>query len=136
MSVNKVILVGRLGKDPELRYTQSGTANAKFPVATDRKYRNKEGEWIEETEWHNIKVWGTQAENCEKFLSKGREVFIEGRINTDQYEDRDGNKRYWTEIVAMRVQFLGGASAPDRPRTNGAAPPASEPVYADADIPF
>lgn len=106
--VNKAIIVGNLGRDPELRYTQSGTPVAKLNVATTRRY-TKGQEMVEETEWHRITVWGKQAEMCEKFLSKGRQVYVEGRLKTSAYEDkRDGIKRYSTEIVAENVQFLGG----------------------------
>ncbi len=108
MSVNKVILVGNLGSDPELRYTQGGQAVANFNIATNERWTDKGGETQERTEWHKIVVWGRQAENCEKYLSKGRQVYIEGRLQTRDWEDRDGNKRYTTEIVAQNVQFLSG----------------------------
>jgi single-strand DNA-binding protein len=106
--VNKVILVGNLGKDPELSYTQSGTARCTFSMATTESYSNNAGERQERVEWHNIVVWGKQGESVSKFLQKGRQVFIEGRIQTRSYDDKDGNKRYITEINAMRVVFLGG----------------------------
>ncbi len=105
-SVNKAIIVGNLGRDPEVRYTQSGQAVANFPVATT--WRGRENEGQEHTDWHNIVVWGRQAESCGQYLSKGRQVYIEGSIRSRNYEDKDGNKRYITEIVAQRVQFLGG----------------------------
>lgn len=108
-SVNKAILIGNLGKDPEVRYTSGGQAVCHFPIATSEKWKNKNtGDWDERTEWHNIVVWGKQAELCKEYLSKGRTVFIEGRIQTRSWEDKDGNKRYTTEIVAMTVRFLGG----------------------------
>lgn len=115
MSVNKVILVGNLGSDPELRYTQGGHAVANFNIATNERWTDKEGKTNERTEWHKIVVWGRQAENCEKYLSKGRQVFIEGRLQTRDWEDKDGNKRFTTEIVANNVQFLssGGPGAHD-----------------------
>jgi len=105
--VNKVILVGNLGKDPEVRFTPNGQAIAKFPIATTEKWRDQQGQMQERTEWHNIVVWGKQAETCGQYLAKGRQVFIEGRIQTRNYDDKDGNKRYITEIVAQNVRFLG-----------------------------
>lgn len=107
-SVNKAILIGNLGKDPELRYTPGGQAVASFPLATSEKWKDKEGVMQDKTEWHNIVVWGRQAETAKEYLAKGRQVYIEGRIQTRSWDDKDGNKRYTTEIVAMRVQFLGG----------------------------
>ncbi|MBI3247985.1 MAG: single-stranded DNA-binding protein [Deltaproteobacteria bacterium] len=107
-SVNKVILVGNLGKDPEVRYTPGGQAVAKFPVATTDNWTDQGGQRQEKTEWHNVVVWGKQAENCGQYLAKGRQVYLEGSIRSRSYDDRDGNKRYITEVVAQRVQFLGG----------------------------
>lgn len=107
-SVNKAILIGNLGKDPELRYTPSGQAVASFPLATTERYKDKDGNWQERTDWHNIVVWGRQGETTKEYLSKGRSAYIEGRIQTRSYDDRDGNKKWITEIVASRVQFLGG----------------------------
>ena len=103
--VNKAILLGNLGKDPEVRYTQSGSAVANFSLATTRAYKQGE-EWKEETEWHNIVVFGRTAERCSEYLQKGSQVYLEGRIQTRKWEDRDGNTRYTTEIVASDVQFL------------------------------
>ncbi len=105
MSVNKVILVGNLGKDPELRYTPSGAAVATFSLATTNPFKDKEGN--KQTEWHNIVAWRQLAEICGKYLHKGKQVYIEGRIQTRSYDDRDGNKRYITEIVADQMQMLG-----------------------------
>jgi single-strand DNA-binding protein len=105
--VNKAIILGRLGRDPELRYMQSGQPVCKLNIATSRKYTNKNNEMIEETEWHRVSVWGKQAEHCNNFLTKGREVYVEGRLRTSSY-DKDGQKHYTTEIVADTVQFLGG----------------------------
>jgi len=107
-SVNKAILIGNLGKDPELRYTPSGQAVASFPLATTERYKDKDGNWQERTDWHNIVVWGRQGETAKEYLTKGRSAYIEGRIQTRSYDDRDGNKKWITEIVANRVQFLGG----------------------------
>lgn len=106
--VNKAIIVGNLGRDPELRYTQGGSPVCQLSVATTRAYNNKNDERIEETEWHRIVVWGKQAEHCNNFLSVGRQVYVEGRIQTRSYHDKEGVKRYSTEIVADSVQFLGG----------------------------
>ncbi len=105
--VNKAIVVGRLGRDPEIRYSQQGTAVVNFSVATSEEWYDKaSGEKKERTQWHRIVVFGKQGENCEKFLSKGRQVYIEGRIQTSDYE-KDGQKHYVTDIVANTVQFLG-----------------------------
>jgi single-strand DNA-binding protein len=109
MSLNKVMLIGNLGKDPEVRYTQTGSAVANFSIATTEQWNDRDGKKQERTEWHNIVVWGKSAEHCGQYLSKGRQVFIEGSIRTRSYDDKSGNKRYITEIVAQRVQFLGGA---------------------------
>ena len=109
--VNKVILVGNLGKDPEVGYTQSGTALCKFSLATGESYVNNAGERQDKTEWHNIVVWGKQGENVGKYLSKGRQVYIEGKIQTRSWDDeKTGQKKYMTEINAQRVVFLGGRS--------------------------
>lgn len=104
--VNKVILLGNLGKDPEVRYTQSGSAVANFSLATTRAYKSGE-EWKEETEWHNIVVFGRTAERCGEYLQKGSQIFLEGRLQTRKWEDKEGNTRYTTEVVANDVQFLG-----------------------------
>ncbi|HKJ04066.1 MAG TPA: single-stranded DNA-binding protein [Geopsychrobacteraceae bacterium] len=109
MSVNKVILVGNLGKDPELRYTPSGAAVVTFSLATTERYKDRDGNRQEKTEWHNVVAWRQLAEICGKYLHKGKQVYIEGRIQTRNYDDRDGNKRYITEIVADQMQMLGRA---------------------------
>ncbi|PID37948.1 MAG: single-stranded DNA-binding protein [Proteobacteria bacterium] len=106
--VNKVILIGNLGADPELRYTSGNQAVADLRLATSRRWRDRNGEQQEDTQWHRVVVWGKQAEQCKEYLSKGRQVYIEGRLQTRQWEDRDGNKRYTTEVVAQTVQFLSG----------------------------
>ena len=108
MSVNKVILVGNLGKDPEMRYTAGGAAVATFSIATTERYKDRDGNRQEKTEWHNIVVWRQLAEICGKFLHKGKQVYIEGKIQTRSYDDRDGNKRYITEIVGDQMHMLGG----------------------------
>ena len=114
-SVNKALLVGNLGKDPEVRFTPSGRAMCRFPLATSEVWNTDAGKQ-ERTEWHNIVVWGKSAENCGQFLRKGRQVYVEGAIRSRSYDAKDGTKRYVTEIVTQRVQFLGGkptASTPD-----------------------
>ncbi len=106
-SVNKVILVGNLGKDPEVRFTPGGKAVCKFPLATTERWGTDDGRQ-ERTEWHNIVVWGRSAENCGQYLAKGRQIYLEGSLRSRSYDDKEGNKRYVTEIIAQRVQFLGG----------------------------
>ncbi len=107
MSVNKVILVGRLGRDPELRFTPGGQAVANFSIATDAVWKDRDGNKQTHTEWHRIVVWGPQAETCQKFLTKGREVFIEGEIRSRKYQDKSGVERTAYEIKAGDVRFLG-----------------------------
>jgi len=114
--VNKVILIGNLGRDPELRYTQSGQAVGNFTLATTENWTDKGGEKVERTEWHRIVTWGKLAEMCAQYLTKGRTVYIEGRLQTREWEDRDGHKRQTTEINAATVQFLGS------PRGEGSGP--------------
>jgi single-strand DNA-binding protein len=116
MSVNKVILVGNLGKDPEVRYTQTGSAVANFSIATSEQWNDRDGKRQERTEWHNIVVWGKQAETCGQYLAKGRQVYVEGSIRTRSYDDKTGVKRYVTEIVAQRIQFLGGGGGTRLPQ--------------------
>ena len=113
MSVNKAILIGRLGSDPEVRYTQGGSAVANFNMATSEQYTDKSGQRQEKTEWHRIVAWGRLGEICGQHLKKGRQVFVEGSIQTREWQDRDGNKRYTTEIKATTVQFLGGRGESD-----------------------
>ena len=110
MSVNKVILVGNVGKDPETRYLEGGTAVSKFPLATSEVYRNREGEKITNTEWHNIVLWRAMAEVAEKYVKKGTQLYIEGRIKTRSYTDKEGNTRYITEITGDNMQMLGKRS--------------------------
>lgn len=111
MSVNKVILLGRLGQDPELKYTPSGSAVCNFSMATTEGWTDKSGQKQEKTEWHRIVVWGKLAELCNQYLAKGRQAFLEGKLQTRSWDDKEGNKRYTTEILASTVQFIGGASA-------------------------
>ncbi len=129
--VNKVILVGNLGADPDMRYTPSGQGVCELRVATSESWNDKNGQRQERTEWHRIVVWGKRAEVCSKYLAKGRQVFVEGRIQTRTYDDKDGNKRYITEIIANDVQFLGGGGREggggEQKRTDGGgAPPPSD----------
>lgn len=109
-SVNKVILVGNLGKDPEVRHLEGGVAVARFPVATSESFKDKNGQKQERTEWHNIVVWRGLAEIAEKYLKKGQSVYIEGKIRTNNYQDKEGIQRYATEIVADNMTMLGGRS--------------------------
>ncbi|HFE46397.1 MAG TPA: single-stranded DNA-binding protein, partial [Nannocystis exedens] len=104
--INKAIVIGNLGRDPELRYTQGGQPVCRLAVATSRRYLNKRSnEMVEETEWHRITVWGKQAEHCNTYLTKGRQVYVEGRLKTSSYE-KEGQRHYSTEIIADNVQFL------------------------------
>jgi single-strand DNA-binding protein len=106
--VNKVILVGHLGANPDMRYTPSGSGVCELRLATNETWTDKSGQRQERTEWHRVVVWGKTAEHCSRYLSKGRQIYLEGRLQTRSWEDKDGNKRYTTEIVAETVQFLGG----------------------------
>lgn len=160
-SVNKVILVGNLGRDPEIRYMPSGEPVANITIATSSKYKNKSGEMVEETEWHRVTFFGKLAEIVGQYLKKGRSVYVEGRIKTRKYTDKDGIEKYATDIIANEMQMLGGRegmgepsgddggyeSAPRRPapRPAAAAPaarqappprPASGFDDMDDDIPF
>ena len=156
-SVNKVILIGNLGADPELKYTPSNRPLCNLRIATTEVFKDKSGQRQEKTEWHRVTVWGDQAENCNKYLAKGRSVYVEGRLQTRSY-DKDGQKHYATDIVADRVVFLGsgggggaggsgegrgrsgggfggrGDSGPDEPVEGGGSGPGPGP--SDDDIPF
>ena len=140
--INKVIIVGNLGRDPEVSYIPSGAAVAKFSVATSETWKDKStGEKKERTEWHRIVAWDKLGEICGKYLAKGRQVYVEGKLQTRSYEDKDGVKRYVTEIVAQDVQFLGGRENQDAGRTGGppsyrepSAGPGGPPM--EDDIPF
>jgi single-strand DNA-binding protein len=156
-SVNKVILVGRLGKDPELKYTPSGAPVAKFSLATDESFKDKTGEKQNRTEWHNIVAWNKLAEICGEYLTKGKLVYIEGSIRSRQWQDQSGNKRTSYDIIANFMQMLGSKAesermasagtdraAPERPAPTPAPPPPpsveppppAEPEISDEDIPF
>lgn len=129
MSVNKVILLGRLGQDPELKYTPSGAPVCNFSLATSEFWADKNGQKQERTEWHRVVVWGKLAELCNQYLGKGRQAFVEGRLQTRSWDDQNGQKKYTTEIVATTVQFIGaqgqaGANAGAQ-QTQSRAPEAS-----------
>jgi len=115
--INKVILVGNLGRDPELRYTQSGVAVCRLSIATTRKWKTQSGEKQEETEWHRVVVWNKQAEHCNTYLKKGRTVYIEGRLKTTSYV-KDDETRYSTDVVADTVQFIGKGEGQGQPLSN------------------
>jgi single-strand DNA-binding protein len=139
MSVNKVILVGNLGREPELRATQSGQSVCNFSLATTERFTGRDGQAREQTEWHNIVVWGKPAEACGRYLKKGSQAYIEGRITNREYEARDGSgKRYRTEVVAQRVQFLGGrpAAGVDEGAPDFNSGPEMPPLAEEDDIPF
>ncbi|MCF8224598.1 MAG: single-stranded DNA-binding protein [Bacteroidales bacterium] len=114
MAVNKVILVGNVGKDPDVRYLDENTPVCKFPLATSEVYRNRDGEKIEQTEWHNIVLWRGLAQVAEKYVKKGSPLYIEGRIRSRSYDDKDGIKRYITEIVGDNMQMLGRKQQDDQ----------------------
>ncbi|RPI24216.1 MAG: single-stranded DNA-binding protein [Acidobacteria bacterium] len=143
--VNRVILVGRLGKDPEMRYTAGGAPVTNFSLATNETWKDQSGERQERTEWHNIVVWNKLAETCNQYLSKGKLVYIEGRLQTREWDDRDGNKRRTTEVVASDMKMLerrsDAAPVHDAPteRPPAERPPAAKPMepgITDDDIPF
>lgn len=147
--INKAILIGNLGADPEMRYTQNSTPVVSFTVATTERYKNKDGEQVEATEWHKVTAWQRLAEICGEYLSKGSKVYIEGKLQTRKWQDNNGNDRYTTEIVAREMQMLspkkenqGGGAPPSGGGQNGggAAPPGEEPFAGNAptggDVPF
>lgn len=145
-TVNKVILIGRLGKDPDMRYTPSGTAVANFSIATNSSYKDSDGNWNDKTEWHNIVTFGRTAEVAGEYLKKGKLVYIDGRLQTSSWEDQNGQKRYKTEVVGSELQLIGprGESesttesdqtaevADDTPPPDTAAPASEE----EDDLPF
>jgi single-strand DNA-binding protein len=137
--VNKVILIGHLGADPEIRYTQGGVPVANLRLATSESWKNKNGQKEERTEWHRVVAWSKLAELSGQYLSKGRQIFVEGRLQTRSWDDKDGNKRYSTEIVATNIQFLGGPTdrAPEMKEAPADLPPPPENLGAgEDDIPF
>jgi single-strand DNA-binding protein len=132
MSVNKVILVGNVGREVELRHTPSGVAVARFSVATNERWRDKEGQKQEHTEWHTVVAWGKLAEFCQQYVTKGRQVYVEGSLRTRTYDDEKGNRRYFTEIRALTIQLLGRREE----TAEAAAPEAPEAPAEEDDIPF
>jgi single-strand DNA-binding protein len=142
-SVNKVILVGNLGRDAELRYTPGGAAVATLNLATTEVWNDRNNQRQEKTEWHRIVLWGKTAESLQEYLTKGKQIYVEGRLQTRQWDDKDGNKRYTTEIKADRVTLLGGGAGGRGPGMDrggshppgGADEPPMEPIT-DDDIPF
>jgi len=153
-SLNKVMLIGNLGKDPELKYTPGGQAVATFSLATTRQWRDKDGNNQEDTQWHNIKVWARQAEIAQQYLKKGRQIYVEGRIETRSYDDKEGNKKWFTEIISDRFLMLGSkrdeaggsgetadydpaADQSSRPASRGySSSPPKPPAGEDDDLPF
>ena len=143
-SLNKVTLIGNLGADPEIRSTTGGNRVATFSLATSRSWNNPSGDKQEKTEWHRVVLWGKQAESLQEYLTKGKQIYVEGRLQTRQWDDKDGNKRYTTEIKADRITLLGGGGgggrsgggSSDRGMSHGGGDePPMEPIT-DDDIPF
>ena len=146
--LNKVMLIGNLGKDPELKYTPGGQPLCQFSIATTEKFTDKNQQQQKRTEWHNIVVWGKLAELANQYLKKGRSAYVEGKITTRSWDDRDGNKKYRTEIVAREIQFLGGPGEsrgeepsmpmPEEPPSGGSssAPAAASEAIPEDDLPF
>jgi len=143
--INKAFLIGRLGGDPEVRYTSNGGAVANFSLATNENWTDKNGQKQERTEWHRIVVWGKLGELCGQYLAKGRQAFVEGRLQTREWTDKEGAKRYTTEVVAQNVQFLGGpgerTAAPSTdfapgPSDLGLTPDADGKSLGDDEVPF
>ena len=137
--VNKVILIGNVGKDPEVRYLEGGVAMARFPLATSESYKNKEGQKVDQTEWHNIVMWRGLAEVAEKWVRKGNSIYIEGKIRTRTYGE-ENNKKYFTEIVADSMTMLGGPRSKDSSESKTAVEvPAMDtaiPAVPTDDLPF
>jgi len=139
--VNKVILIGNLGKDPEVRSLEGGAKVASFSLATNEVFKGKDGNKVEQTEWHNIVVWRGLAELAEKYLKKGSQIYLEGKIKTRSWDDKEGNKRYITEIVGDQMTFLGKPMSDGGSGYQGAPPPQDEPIGSDSgdgdgDLPF
>ncbi|MBK5296497.1 MAG: single-stranded DNA-binding protein [Vicinamibacteria bacterium] len=143
-SVNKVILVGNLGRDAELRYTPGGAAVATLNMATTETWNDKEGQRQEKTEWHRVILWGKQAETLNQYLQKGKQIYVEGRLQTRQWDDKDGNKRYTTEVRGDRVVLLSSGSGGGGQRSGGGTrsemphgePSDVAPELSEDDIPF
>ena len=139
MSFNRIILVGNLGRDPELRYTAQGTPVCSFSMATNERRKDKTGEMQDQTTWFRVTLWGRQAETASQYLTKGRPVYIEGRLRVEEWTDRDGKPRHTLEVHATDMQFIGGARS-DEPLAEraaaGVAPTEQQPDLSDEDIPF
>lgn len=145
-SVNKVMLIGNLGRDAELKYTPGGSPVSKFSIATTETWTDKAGQRQERTEWHNIELWGKQAESLAEYLSKGKQVFVEGKLQTDKFEDKDGNKRQLTKVRADRITLLGGGASraahdesnasAGQPRRGRQSEPPPQQQADDDDVPF
>lgn len=127
MSVNKVIIVGRLGQDPELKYTPSGSAVCNFSVATSETWADKSGQKQERTEWHRVVVWGKLGELCNQYLAKGRQAYVEGSLRTRSWEDKTGQKKFTTEIMASSVQFLSAGAGAGAGAQRDAGGPSNQP---------
>ena len=136
MSFNKVILVGNLGRDPELRYTPQGTPVCSFTMATNERRKDKSGEMQDQTTWFRVTLWGRQAETASQYLTKGRQVYIEGRLRVEEYTDRDGKPRHSLEVNATDMQFIGVRGDEPAVQRAQAAEPADRPEMSDDDIPF
>ena len=134
--INKVILIGNLGADPELKHVPSGDAVCDLRLATNESWTDKAGQKQESTEWHRIVVWGKMAENCAKYLSKGRQIYVEGKLATRSWDDKEGNKRYTTEIKARDIQFLGGDPNSKSTASDGSPGSRGGGGHPDDDIPF
>ena len=136
-SMNRVTLIGNLGADPEIKYTQNQTAVCNFSIATTEAWNDNNGQKQEKTEWHRITVWSKLAENCGKYLTKGRSVCVEGKLQTRKWQDKEGHDRYTTEIVAQNVLFLGGnPNAKDGAQSQQQAPASAQQEMPAGDIPF
>lgn len=138
-SLNKAMLIGRLGQDPEVRYTQSNTAVATLSIATSERYKDSNGEQQEKTEWHRVVAWGRLAEICQQYLKKGSQVYIEGPIQTRQWEDKDGQKRYTTEIKALQMTMLdsrgsGNGGPQNQGGSQGQSKPESKPMSSNVEL--
>ena len=134
--VNKVILLGNLGKDPVVRSLESGAKVASFSIATSRTYKGQDGKAIDETEWHNVSLWGNLADLAEKYLTKGRQVYIEGRLRTRQYEDKEGVKKYTTEIIGENMTFVGNKPDSNDAGSRQAQEPVDSSSMVEDDLPF
>lgn len=141
--MNKVMLIGNVGKEPDVRHLEGGAVVASFSLATNKTYRNKSGEKVQETEWHNLVCWNKTAEICEKYVKKGDKLYVEGELRTRDWEDKEGNKRYTTEIVFFQMEMLGSTNerSDNERRSDSHSAPASEQTSVDVteeedDLPF